>query len=731
MLRWNLERKLVAGILALFLVPTIIAGGLLLALYRRGVLADPYALIVTVLVGFAAMMAYLGVMAHSIGRSLVRTLQEIQRGTELMATVNPDYRHQLRTGDEMESVAEEINRMADRVRDARLDLEAEVGRATRDLDVERNKLSAILEDLDEGVVVAGLDGCITLANRAAMELLGAGEGLLGRLLFEFVDREKLRHFGDRLRAAPATVERFTLHPAGGVVLQAGMTCFVDGKGQTTGFILALRDVSRPARQDEAQLRLLSDAARGLRGSLSSIRSLSESLLSDAAALGTSVRPLVAAIHAEAVRLSALVVEMDGGDRLGRGRAPVHFEEIAVADLVAMSLRRLRTEGADPSVVAVDEFPTDLPSIKGEVSALSAALASLLQSVLGRRNPEGTAWVKSARRSGVLQLETGAPGSASVADLEVSLDAPVSLGPAGRFTVREIVHRHAGEVWGYAGAGRLGFRLTLPAGDARAVPGISVESLPSGPRLAGAGLTSGFGAGEAAPARPPLYDFSLLEQMERHLRPADRERRLDEVTFVVFDTETTGLRPDQGDRIISLAGVRMRGGVVKRAETFDALVQPGRSVPASSVRFHGITGAMLANAPPMDVVLPAFLRFAQGAALVGHEVWFDLEFLAREAERLALPPLSVTHAVLDTRLLSAAVHGGSVEHTLDAAAERLGVVIEARHSALGDALATAEVFVRLLPLLRKRGITTVGQAVDAARPGRGRGPGSLGATEARP
>ncbi len=391
MLRWNLERKLVAGILALFLVPTIIAGGLLLALYRRGMLADPYALIVTVLVGFAAMMAYLGVMAHSIGRSLVRTLQEIQRGTELMATVNPDYRHQLRTGDEMESVAEEINRMADRVRDARLDLEAEVGRATRDLDVERNKLSAILEDLDEGVVVAGLDGCITLANRAAMELLGAGEGLLGRLLFEFVDREKLRHFGDRLRAAPATVERFTLHPAGGVVLQAGMTCFVDGKGQTTGFILALRDVSRPARQDEAQLRLLSDAARGLRGSLSSIRSLSESLLSDAAALGTSVRPLVAAIHAEAVRLSALVVEMDGGDRLGRGRAPVHFEEIAVADLVAMSLRRLRTEGADPSVVAVDEFPTDLPSIKGEVSALSAALASLLQSVLGRRNPEGTAW----------------------------------------------------------------------------------------------------------------------------------------------------------------------------------------------------------------------------------------------------------------------------------------------------------------------------------------------------
>jgi len=729
--RWNLERKLVVGILALFLVPTVAAGGILLVLYRRGLLADPSALIVTVLVGFSTMMAYLGVMAHSIGRSLVRTLQEIQRGTELMATVHPDYRHQVRTGDEMESVAEEINRMADRVRDARVGLEAEVARATRDLHVERSKLSAILEDLDEGVVVAGLDGRITLANRAAVELLGAGGGLLSRPLFEFVDREKLTHFGDRLRAAPSTVERFTLHPAGGVVLQAGMTCFVDGGAQTTGFILALRDVSRPARQDEAQLRLLADAARELRGSLSSIRSLSESLLGDAATLDTSVRPMVAAIYAEAVRLSGLAVEMEGVGRLGPGRAPLHFEEIAVADLVAMSLRRLRTEGGDPSAVAPAEFPADLPSLKGEVSALSAALTFLLQVVLERRDLGGAAWLKPARRGGVLQIEAGASGSATVGDLEVCLDSPISLGPAGRFTVREIVHRHAGEVWAYAATGRLGFHLTLPGRDGLAGQAPSAESPPAMARLVGAGLISGFGAGERVPARPPLYDFSLLDQMERHLRPADRERLLEESTFLVFDTETTGLRPDQDDRIVSLAGVRMRGGVVKRTETFDALVQPGRSVPASSVRFHGITDAMLAGAPPMDVVLPAFLRFAEGAALVGHEVWFDLDFLAREAERLGLPPLGVTHAVLDTRLLSAAVHGGTVEHTLDAAAERLGVVIEARHSALGDALATAEVFARLLPLLRKRGIATVGQAVDAARAARGRGPGSSGPAGVRP
>ncbi len=90
-------------------------------------------------------------------------------------------------------------------------------------------------------------------------------------------------------------------------------------------------------------------------------------------------------------------------------------------------------------------------------------------------------------------------------------------------------------------------------------------------------------------------------------------------------------------MVSLAGVRVTGMEVKRQQTFDALVHPGRSVPPESVRFHGITDDDLAGAPPLDVVLPAFLAFAGDAVLVGHEVAFDLEFLAPEVVRLGLPP----------------------------------------------------------------------------------------------
>jgi DNA polymerase III epsilon subunit family exonuclease len=222
---------------------------------------------------------------------------------------------------------------------------------------------------------------------------------------------------------------------------------------------------------------------------------------------------------------------------------------------------------------------------------------------------------------------------------------------------------------------------------------------------------------AAAARPDFYDRTLFEELERAITAAERGHRLEELTCVVLDAETTGLRPAAGDRVVSLAAVRVRGGQVRQAEVFDALVNPGRPIPAASTRFHGITDAHVAAAPSLDQVLPAFLAFAGEAVLVGHEVSFDLHFLDREATRLGLPRLSRAHPVLDTLALSRAVHPVWPDHHLDAVAARLGVAVRGRHSALGDALATAEVFVRLLALLRRRGVATLGQALDAARQAR--------------
>jgi DNA polymerase III subunit epsilon len=98
-------------------------------------------------------------------------------------------------------------------------------------------------------------------------------------------------------------------------------------------------------------------------------------------------------------------------------------------------------------------------------------------------------------------------------------------------------------------------------------------------------------------------------------------------------------------------------------------------------------------------------------LVGHNVAFDMRFLAEKEEQTGV---RLTQPVLDTLLLSAVVHPDHDDHSLEGIAARLGVSVVGRHTALGDALVTAEIFLGLLRLLAERGIVTLGEALDASR-----------------
>jgi DNA polymerase-3 subunit epsilon len=212
------------------------------------------------------------------------------------------------------------------------------------------------------------------------------------------------------------------------------------------------------------------------------------------------------------------------------------------------------------------------------------------------------------------------------------------------------------------------------------------------------------------SRPEFYDFGLFE---RHAgSQPDDDRDLGELSYTVFDTETTGLDPEHGDRLISIGAVRIVNGRLLHNDTYERLVDPQRAVPASSTAVHGLTTAMVRGQPTIDTVLPTFDRFSSDTVLVGHNAGFDMQFLALERARAGLP---ATHpVVLDTLLLDAAVHPDHDDHSLEAIASRLGVDVLGRHTALGDALVTGEVFIRLVALLRARGVRTLGEAVAASR-----------------
>lgn len=207
-------------------------------------------------------------------------------------------------------------------------------------------------------------------------------------------------------------------------------------------------------------------------------------------------------------------------------------------------------------------------------------------------------------------------------------------------------------------------------------------------------------------RPEFYDFGLFSTT---LESPLLDRALDALPITVFDLETTGLKPSQGDEIVQIAGIRVAQGRVIAAETFDRLVNPGRSIPMASTRIHGITNEMVANHPPIDLALKDFETFAMDSTLAAHNAAFDMKCLSMKAAQTAT---RFDHPVLDTLLLSMLLNPAQTDHSLDALCRRFSVKIEGRHTALGDAQATAEVLIKFLPLLQERGLSTLRDVIAA-------------------
>ncbi|WP_299923662.1 exonuclease domain-containing protein [uncultured Pelagimonas sp.] len=211
------------------------------------------------------------------------------------------------------------------------------------------------------------------------------------------------------------------------------------------------------------------------------------------------------------------------------------------------------------------------------------------------------------------------------------------------------------------------------------------------------------------ARPLVYDFDLMERGEEDLGD---QTKLRDLTFAVFDTETTGLLPHKDD-IVQIGAVRVVNSRIVDGERIDQFVDPGRPIPPASTKVHHVTDAMVAGAPDIGVAGAQFHSFANKSVIVAHNAPFDMAFLHRDKTRMGV---EWDHPILDTVLLSAVLFGASQTHTLDALCDRLDVTIppELRHTALGDAQATAEVLVRMLPMLEARGLTTFGEVVEETR-----------------
>jgi DNA polymerase-3 subunit epsilon len=193
-------------------------------------------------------------------------------------------------------------------------------------------------------------------------------------------------------------------------------------------------------------------------------------------------------------------------------------------------------------------------------------------------------------------------------------------------------------------------------------------------------------------------------------------------YVVFDLETTGLSLTY-DRVVSVGAFRVVDGRIRLGESFNQLVNPARNIPPHSIKVHGIVPDMVAKEKSAEEVFDDFLAFIGVDILVAHHASFDLHFVNRVTQQRH--GFGIQNLVLDTLPLCRAsifpphrapygIRFNLGEASLDAVAKHFGINIHERHTAIGDALATAMVFQRILARIERGGSGSLKKLMNAGR-----------------
>ena len=193
-----------------------------------------------------------------------------------------------------------------------------------------------------------------------------------------------------------------------------------------------------------------------------------------------------------------------------------------------------------------------------------------------------------------------------------------------------------------------------------------------------------------------------------------DRDLSQAPLVVLDTETTGLWPARGHRVVEVAAVRLEGW--REVASFDALVNPGRPMDAGASRVNGIYDEDLADAPPFSSIAQPLWTLMEGAVLVAHNARFDAAFLGMEyallrTSPLPAPALTVSNAWLCTLQLARRLFYFE-SNSLRQVARSLGVRTGRSHRALNDVHTTIGIFKRMAQQMEKWHLQTVGDLLHA-------------------
>jgi DNA polymerase-3 subunit epsilon len=646
-------------------------------------------------------------------RRYVSAPRRLAEDARVMLTANPAHRAALAGSAETRRLAAAFNAFATAHAELMQDVDARVREANARIEEERNRLAALMSELAQSVVVCNSEGRILLYNARAMQLLRkpiAGDAAaakahalvgLGRSIFAVFDRNLIIHALENIRDrmpldAHGPVASFvTTAPAGQLVrvqiapvLGAEAAEAPQGAPEAiTGFVMLLDNITRRIETGSRRDSLLQTLTQGTRASLASVRAAVETIASFPEMDNDARSRFIGIIGEEATKMSA-GLDRAASEFADSLRTEWPLEDIRGADLITAARRRIENRLGLPT--KIEEVAESIWMKVDSYSLMQGItyIVSRLKEEFGIREVRFALGLVGELAHLDL-IWTGAPLGTETT-MAWQTDSLELGGEASPLTLKQIMERHNAEIWYqiHKPSQREYFRIAMPLTRPEESPASTAAT---------------------AESRPEFYDFDLFHQPGQ--TPELDSRPLAGLSYTVFDTETTGLQPSAGDEIVSVGAVRIVNGRLLEHEVFEQLVDPQRAMSPEAGRITGIDAAMLENQPTIDRVLPAFKQFCEDTVLVAHNAAFDMRFLRLKESATGV---RFTQPVLDTLLLSAVIHPDLESHSLEAIAERMGVSSIGRHTALGDAIMTGEVFLRMIPLLAEQGIRTLGEAREASQ-----------------
>ena len=657
-------------VFATLFVTIIITGGILFFFFRAlseeqttvvfSVLNNHPLFILTVfLICVVVALTGLEIIYHTY----IRPVKKISAEASLIYSSNPSHRLEINGVKDIKNLAMVINDFADIFENHNKNITQQILAAKKETEKERNLLAAIMAELPQGVIICNNNGRILLFNSLAKEIFTRGTSSkraeyfigLGRSVFHLINKELVAHaleeIKEHLNNNRKSVGSYFITPIHtGHIISIETIPMLDQERNMTGFIFMFQDVTDKINQYDITHRHLLSFKKEMseKSILKKYEELSESILdSILTPLPLTKLYLSYFIHKIQLRVKSL-----------------HDIEIDFTNKTSGSNILVDTYSFTAAFVFLFENLSDLTHCKKfNLSSFSDEKTAVFE-ITWQGDP-------IARQP-----------------IENILSSKINALPSLFYILKQ---------------NRAIFKIIADKKDQCIQINIIVMAELETP------IKKKLRAPVIASSRPEFYDFDLFTIDYEDIDLLDA--RLDKITYTVFDTETTGLSPDGGDEIISIAAVRIVNSRIVYHDIFEELIDPKRDIPIESYKIHGINYEMVKGKKDINDVLPVFRQFVSETVLLGHNIAFDMKMLKVKEKTTGIKFLN---PVIDTLLMSAALHPIHEQHGLENIAKRLGVNILGRHTALGDAMATAEIFLKLLPILKSSGILTLKDAIAASK-----------------